>query len=237
MRHDKQTLEQRIETAQAEIAVGSFSSKSASKEARSNLESAFYNHILDNKDYDGLKKAGFTFWDLPSALYHVREKHEPMFKAAKLDWNTTMKLVDMLNTIKAMPIVKPKAKPVVQPTGNQATHQGTCQLCGCTHKVNNKTGLIATHGYVVDYGYFQGECFGGHKLPLEKSCDALKADVDNTSQKIRSMNPDEFTIVKKNGKEKKISNYVIIESLYRHLKTQRARLMNWKSTELTKVGA
>ena len=128
MRHDKKTLEQRIEIAQAEIAVGSFSSKSASKEARSNLESAFYNHILDNKDYDGLEKAGFTIWDLPSALYHVREKHEPMFKAANLDWNTTMKLVDMLNSIKAMPIVKPKPKPVAQPTGNQATHEGTCQL-------------------------------------------------------------------------------------------------------------
>lgn len=237
MRFDKKTLEQRIETAQDEIAVGSFSSKSASKDARSNLESAFYNHILDDKDYDGLEQSGFTIWDLPSALYHVRAKHEPIFKAAKLDWNTTLKLVDMLNAIKAMPIVKPKAKPVAQPTGNQATHEGTCQLCGRTHKVNNKTGLIATHGYTVDYGYFQGECFGGHKLPLEKSCDVLKDNIDLTKMKIGSLNPDEFTIVKKNGKEKKIANWSIIESLYRHLKTQRVRLINWKPTELRKVGA
>jgi hypothetical protein len=35
--------------------------------------------------------------------------------------------------------------------------------------VNNKTGMIAKHGYTVDWGMFQGECPGSNELPIEKS--------------------------------------------------------------------
>jgi len=49
------------------------------------------------------------------------------------------------------------------------THRGTCQVCGAIQAVDNKTGTIAKHGYTVDWGMFEGECQGSHKLPLEKS--------------------------------------------------------------------
>ena len=49
------------------------------------------------------------------------------------------------------------------------THKGTCQVCGSVQAVNNKTGMIAKHGYTVDWGMFQGECPGSHELPIEKS--------------------------------------------------------------------
>jgi hypothetical protein len=49
------------------------------------------------------------------------------------------------------------------------THRGTCQVCGSVQAVNNKTGMIAKHGYTVDWGMFQGECPGSNELPIEKS--------------------------------------------------------------------
>lgn len=41
------------------------------------------------------------------------------------------------------------------------THRGTCQACGRVHAVDNVSGLVAKHGYTVDYGYFNGVCTGG----------------------------------------------------------------------------
>ena len=48
----------------------------------------------------------------------------------------------------------------------KATHNGTCQACGRKQAVNVKTGLLAKHGYVVDWG-FHGVCSGAGKLPAE----------------------------------------------------------------------
>lgn len=48
----------------------------------------------------------------------------------------------------------------------KATHNGTCQACGRKQAVNAKTGLLAKHGYVVDWG-FHGVCSGAGKLPAE----------------------------------------------------------------------
>lgn len=57
------------------------------------------------------------------------------------------------------------------------THKGTCQLCGRTHAVNNKTGEIAKHGYTVDYGFFNGTCGGSGILPLQKDREELDLQV------------------------------------------------------------
>ena len=57
------------------------------------------------------------------------------------------------------------------------THKGTCQLCGRTHAVNNKTGVIAKHGYTVDYGFFNGTCGGSDFLPLQKDREELDLQV------------------------------------------------------------
>ena len=48
-----------------------------------------------------------------------------------------------------------------------STHRGTCQVCGAQQAVNNKTGMMAKHGYTVEHGFFEGECPGSHNLPLE----------------------------------------------------------------------
>jgi len=47
------------------------------------------------------------------------------------------------------------------------THRGTCQVCGAQQAVDNKTGMLAKHGYTVEHGFFEGECPGSHNLPLE----------------------------------------------------------------------
>tara|TARA_R100000734_G_C3307450_1_gene98043 strand:+ start:751 stop:1320 length:570 start_codon:yes stop_codon:yes gene_type:complete len=47
------------------------------------------------------------------------------------------------------------------------THKGHCQCCGRVQAVRNNNGLMAKHGYTVDYGFFEGVCQGSDNLPLE----------------------------------------------------------------------
>jgi hypothetical protein len=47
----------------------------------------------------------------------------------------------------------------------KATHRGTCQCCGRLQKLPG--GLLSKHGYTVDWGYFNGVCWGAHHQPLE----------------------------------------------------------------------
>ena len=47
------------------------------------------------------------------------------------------------------------------------THKGHCQCCGRVQAVRNNNGLLAKHGYTVDYGFFDGVCDGSDNLPLE----------------------------------------------------------------------
>lgn len=49
-----------------------------------------------------------------------------------------------------------------------STHSGTCQACGRLQAVHVNTGLLAKHGYTVEYGYFSGTCSGADHLPLEQ---------------------------------------------------------------------
>lgn len=48
-----------------------------------------------------------------------------------------------------------------------ATHNGTCQACGRVQAVGPKTGLLAKHGYTVDWGFFNGTCPGSDHKPLQ----------------------------------------------------------------------
>ena len=43
---------------------------------------------------------------------------------------------------------------------------GTCQACGRNHVVK-AGGVMAKHGYTVDWGYFNGVCGGSDERPLE----------------------------------------------------------------------
>lgn len=60
-----------------------------------------------------------------------------------------------------------------------ATHNGTCQACGRQHAVNVKSGLLAKHGYTVDWGFFNGTCQGSDHLPLEHDTALNLAIIDS----------------------------------------------------------
>lgn len=45
--------------------------------------------------------------------------------------------------------------------------RGHCQACGRRHACTN--GVVAKHGYTVDYGYFNGVCGGSDRVPMEAS--------------------------------------------------------------------
>ena len=49
----------------------------------------------------------------------------------------------------------------------KATHYGTCQLCGSLQKLPN--GVLALHGYEVDWNQFHGICRGAGHAPFEQS--------------------------------------------------------------------
>ncbi len=49
----------------------------------------------------------------------------------------------------------------------KATRKGTCQVCGRGQKL--PAGNLSTHGYTVDWGYFNGTCPGTGAEPLETS--------------------------------------------------------------------
>tara|TARA_R110002020_G_scaffold62613_1_gene167328 strand:+ start:5973 stop:6566 length:594 start_codon:yes stop_codon:yes gene_type:complete len=59
-----------------------------------------------------------------------------------------------------------------------ATHNGNCQCCGSLQAVNNKTGLLAKHGYTVDWGFFSGTCVGSDHPPLQKDHTVLDGTVE-----------------------------------------------------------
>lgn len=53
--------------------------------------------------------------------------------------------------------------------------RGHCQGCGRLQAAT--AGVLAHHGYKVEYGYFNGTCFGAKKLPLEVSRELLDSNV------------------------------------------------------------
>lgn len=216
---------------------GTFPSKAAQKDALYNLSNAF--DLLNNvKNKDALEAAGYNWTHLCLFLHQVKAKHEPIFTAAGIDWTVVAKLIEMRNDIRAMPVVKPAPKPVAKPTGNQATHQGTCQVCGCVHKVSNTSGKIATHGYTVDHGYFNGECGGGYELPFEVSCDYLTKHINDMVALIPTIDPNGFREYKdRYGRDRKVSNKAVIKSLQESVVYQTERLAGWTPKELIEVGA
>lgn len=55
------------------------------------------------------------------------------------------------------------------------THRGECQICCGKHAVDNRTGLLADHGYKVPEHWHQrtGSCAGAGALPYEKGRDVI----------------------------------------------------------------
>lgn len=232
------THEDYLNRAGGIIGKGYFASKTEKKDVFQDLARAF-DRILDMQDRQALEDAGYQWGDMIIRLHNLRDKHLEMLTVA-LGKEMAIKcfaISTLRQVAKEMPIVKPAPKVKPAPTGNQATHQGTCQICGRIHKVNNVTGLIATHGYTVDYGYFNGACNGSDKLPLEVSCDALKQDIVASQAYVEGLDPNGSTKAFSNGRERVIPNQSIISMMTAHIEDQKKRLEAWKPTELMKVAA
>lgn len=58
---------------------------------------------------------------------------------------------------------------------NKATHYGTCQICGSLQKLPN--GVLASHGYQIEWNQFHGICIGSGHAPFEQSKDRAEAEI------------------------------------------------------------
>lgn len=78
------------------------------------------------------------------------------------------------------------------------THRGHCQVCGAQQAVDNKTGMMAKHGYTVEHGFFEGECPGSHNLPLEHDhtmTDNIIGDLTRQADRIQKQIDDGIKMV------------------------------------------
>lgn len=190
------------------------------------------------------------YYGVPSYLHQVREKHSKIWDYAGEDFNEVRGLIVARDHIKSCPIVK---KPKVEKTEgkrtkNSATHRGVCQICGKVHKVNVHTGLLAEHGYTLDFGYFSGSCIGSNQLPINVSCDFLietrnKAEGD---LQIMENNPEDVHHVSKQERyNRETGSYqtVSVPVLNKQVAPQVRSMVsswnniieNWKATELTPI--
>tara|TARA_R110000851_G_C12839492_1_gene541590 strand:- start:54 stop:665 length:612 start_codon:yes stop_codon:yes gene_type:complete len=99
------------------------------------------------------------------------------------------------------------------------THKGTCQACGRVQAVNNKSGMIAKHGYTVDWGYFSGICQGSDEAPLEQSTEVtlrVIRQLQAASVQLSAMKRSDITTVevKKRGETFICSNQAQLDELY-----------------------
>lgn len=67
-----------------------------------------------------------------------------------------------------------------------ATHQGTCQLCGRLQMLPNG-GLLAKHGYDVQWGFFNGVCPGADHKPYELSKDLIESYLPTARKRLVEM--------------------------------------------------
>jgi len=201
----------------------SFPTKQAQKDALDNVSSA-YRKWLD--------ESGAFYLDVPFDLYQVRDKHYPVIKAKGADPKEVKDLVELRSAIKAIPVVKPEPR-VKAPAGpNSATHLGTCQICGRTHKVSLSYGTIAKHGYNVNGHFFSNECSGSDRLPYEKDKSLILKHIIDITALIVEMSGDEEQAVDRHEKRmiraKIYRANLIVERLSR-------RADNWKERDLTPI--
>lgn len=222
---------------------GSFPTKAAAKDARQSLSRAFDCLVRGNIDYAALEANGLSFWDVPNELHRIRSKHTPILKIAigLENADRVRFLADQLDKIKAMPVIKPtpKSKVAAQPTGNQATHRGTCQICGAAHKVSKRTGRIATHGYRVarnghSFGWFEGECDGSGRLPFEVDCVLLGRHIDQLEQQLDQLRQSDDPVYT-HWSGKTFRRAGLIMQTERAIEEQKKRLDGWQPTDLMPI--
>ena len=180
-------------------------------------------------------------------LCHVREKHRKFNDPEKFD--RVMKLVELREYYKAMPIVKKAPqKKLPQKTALACTHKGTCQICFKEHCVKNNSLLMVDHGYNISEGrgwYFGqrvGSCNGWDHLPLEKDCSLVKETYQDWFNGLLRMranrNEQYFKYDKRLKKDVPVDNpYNTHERkwLLKDLRTFKDIIKNWAPKELKEV--
>lgn len=175
----KNTYSYNLSVAHELSAAESFPTKQAKKDCLTRIQRA-YECLVDKIDRDALKAIGHDHWNVyPLELRHIRkDKHEQLLLAGvgNDSAHRVFYLLGERERMNAMPVVKPAAKPKApaRTTERQATHVGTCQICGRKHKVDVRTGRIASHGYTKDFGFHNDQCFGSNSMPYETHTDRLK---------------------------------------------------------------
>jgi hypothetical protein len=172
---DQAKIDRRVDAAKTLLAAG-FSTKAAKKQA---LE-------LLSRAYNDLRYQSNVFYDAdaPFSLCHWRSKHRAAMLKIDADLTPVVDQVDALfslrATIDATEVVKAPAKPKFTRTSeNSHTHRGTCQYCGRVQAVDNDTGLLANHGYSVEWHQHQGTCLGSKLKPLEVARDYADKTITN----------------------------------------------------------
>mgnify|MGYP003155131187 CR=1 FL=1 len=196
------TYEEYLQKAEME-AEGGFHSKSRQKEATRYLDDAF--RTLKMRDIPTGEFHGETFDNFGVQFpTHPELIGKEIMEYQSVDiWNfkpekhlseysesaqpKVMKLYELWHQYKSMGITsKPKVKKEIKFTDRQATHWGTCQVCGKHHKVDKKYNVIAEHGYTLMYGGQLGGCYGSKHEPLELGCSVTKVWVERLKLNIEN---------------------------------------------------
>jgi hypothetical protein len=171
------------------------------------------------------EKLNEIYWGLPNYPHQVREKHYAWFEECGIDSNAIRGLVVARDIVKKAPVIKaPKVeRSEGKRTERSATHRGCCQLCGKAHKIDVKTGLIADHGYTLQWGWQSGSCAGSHHFPIEKSKALVEKVVVDVAKKLDEVQAEVGTEHNKYYRIKRTLNFL------------NETIANWKPRELTPI--
>ena len=185
--------------------------------------------LLKDEKLEQLKK--HPLYKSPVRLKSVKPKHEKIFGDK---WTDVMLLVECRDKIEKLEIVK-KPRKLYKRTASAATHYGICQLCGNKQKAGNKSNLLADHGYTRDNGHY-GECAGSLELPLEKSCDLVKAKLGSYEIQLehyRTTGEDRVRIFY--GKKYITKNENVISGLEWSIKILKEKIGAWKEKDQEEI--
>jgi hypothetical protein len=119
----------------------------------------------------------------------------------------------------------------------KATHYGTCQLCGSLQKLPD--GVLANHGYQVDWHQFHGICHGAGHPPFEQSKDFAEAQLKR-SEEYLAANPEparpDFTATWNSPEQ--VRYRMEIDNIRGHrqmVRFQKPRCANWSVKPLKEV--
>lgn len=68
---------------------------------------------------------------------------------------------------------------------NKIQKRGICQVCGREQAVNK--GVLAKHGYTVEYGFFEGTCPGANKQPLNETREFLDVIIGQQNEAVAQL--------------------------------------------------